>query len=131
MHEHWLEFSKVAVAHFLAVASPGPDFAIVLKQSLSHGRRTAIWTSIGVGTAILVHVTYSLFGLGLLIRGSELWFNVVKYVGAAYIAWIGVQSLRAKPRLGEGASPAEIVATTKVPNERGAFAIGFLTNALN
>src|SRR5688572_20451188 len=119
MHEHWLEFSKVAVAHFLAVASPGPDFAIVLKQSLSHGRRTAIWTSIGVGTAILLHVTYSLLGIGLLIRGSELWFNVVKYAGAAYIAWIGVQSLRAKPRAEAGAgSDADIVAPAKVPDER-------------
>jgi RhtB (resistance to homoserine/threonine) family protein len=132
MHDHWLEFSKVAVAHFLAVASPGPDFAIVLKQSLSHGRRTAIWTSIGVGTAILLHVTYSLLGIGLLIRGSELWFNVVKYAGAAYIAWIGVQSLRAKPRADAGkGSDADIVAPVKVPDERGAFAIGFLTNALN
>ena len=132
MDDHWLEFSKVAVAHFLAVASPGPDFAIVLKQSLSHGRRTAIWTSIGVGTAILLHVTYSLLGIGLLIRGSELWFNVVKYAGAAYIAWLGVQSLRAKPRTEAGAgSNADLVASAKLPDERGAFAIGFLTNALN
>ena len=45
MHDYWLEFSKVALAHLLAVASPGPDFAIVVKQSLTHGRRTAIWTS--------------------------------------------------------------------------------------
>ena len=99
MPDLWLEFSKVALAHLLAVASPGPDFAIVLKQSLTHGRRTALWTSVGVGTAILLHVTYSLLGLGLLIRGSVLWFNVVKYAGAAYIAWLGVQALRAKPRV--------------------------------
>src|SRR5687767_7729318 len=98
MQDHWVEFSKVALAHFLAVASPGPDFAVVIKQSLAHGRRMAVWTSMGVGTAILVHVTYSLLGLGLLVRGSEVWFNVVKYAGAAYIAWLGVQSLRAKPR---------------------------------
>ena len=97
MHDYWVEFSKVAVAHLLAVASPGPDFAIVLKQSLSHGRRSAVCTSIGIGTAILLHVAYSLLGLGLLIRSSEMWFNVVKYAGAGYIAWIGVQSLRAKP----------------------------------
>lgn len=126
MHDYWLEFSKVALAHLLAVASPGPDFAIVLKQSLAHGRRTAIWTSLGVGTAILLHVTYSLLGLGLLIRSSELWFNIVKYAGAAYIAWIGVQALRAKPRTGDVAA-----AGTAAPSERSAFAAGFLTNALN
>src|SRR5689334_4085924 len=98
MHDTWVEFFKVAVAHLLAVASPGPDFALVLKQSLSHGRRIAICTSLGIGAAILVRVTYSLLGLGLLIRGSETWFNVVKYAGAAYIAWLGIQALRSAPR---------------------------------
>jgi RhtB (resistance to homoserine/threonine) family protein len=132
MHDYWLEFTKVAVAHLLAVASPGPDFAIVLKQSLAHGRRPAIWTSFGVAAAILLHVTYSLLGLGLLIRGSPVWFNAVKYIGAAYIAWLGVQSLRAKPRAEEvidrndqaGAAPRRAL-------DRGAFATGFFTNALN
>jgi len=135
MHDYWLEFSSVAIAHILAVASPGPDFAIVLKQSLVHGRRTAIRTSLGVGTAILLHVTYSLLGIGLLIRSSELWFNVVKFAGAAYIAWIGVQSLRAKPRaVGVGGAEAGgggAVTDVRIPNARGAFAVGFLTNALN
>ncbi len=129
MHGYWIEFSQVALAHLLAVASPGPDFAIVLKQSLAHGRRTALWTSLGVGTAILLHGAYSLLGLGLLIRSSELWFAVVKYVGAAYIAWLGVQSLRAKPR-GEWASAAD-EGRSETPTARGAFATGFLTNALN
>src|ERR1043165_1013704 len=96
MHDYWIEFSKVALAHLLAVASPGPDFAIVLKQSITHGRRTAIWTSLGIGTAILLHVTYSILGLGLLIRSSELWFNVVKFAGAAYIAWLGMRALAAR-----------------------------------
>ena len=128
MHDTWLEFSKVAIAHLLAVASPGPDFALVLKQSLSRGRRIAICTSIGIGAAILVHVTYSLLGLGLLIRGSETWFNAVKYAGAAYIGWLGIQALRAKPRAHHDTAPL-------MANERSgggwAFASGFLTNVLN
>jgi RhtB (resistance to homoserine/threonine) family protein len=118
----------VAIAHLLAVASPGPDFAIVLRQSLSRGRTAAICTSLGVGTAILLHVTYSLLGLGLLIRGSEMWFNIVKYAGAAYIAWLGVQSLRAKPRMPESDYSGRIESSTA---GRRAFALGFLTNALN
>jgi RhtB (resistance to homoserine/threonine) family protein len=128
MHAHWVEFGKVALAHALAVASPGPDFAIVLKQSVAHGRRTAVWTSVGVGTAILLHVGYSLLGVGLLIRSSELWFNVVKYAGAAYIAWLGVQALRAKPRATNGALAD---GSAVPPSTHGAFATGFLTNALN
>ena len=83
MHDAWVEFAKVAVVHLLAVASPGPDFALVLKQSLSRGRHVAICTSLGIGSAILLHVSYSLLGLGLLLRESETWFNAVKYAGAA------------------------------------------------
>ncbi len=128
MHDYWIEFSQVALAHLLAVASPGPDFAIVLKQSLTHGRRTAIWTSLGIGVAILLHVTYSLLGLGLLIRSSPLWFTLVKYAGAAYVAWLGVQALRTKPfeptAANRGGAPL-------LPKPHGAFATGFLTNALN
>ena len=127
---YWPEFFAVAVAHLLAVASPGPDFAIVLKQSITHGRRTALWTSIGVGTAILIHVTYSVLGLGLLIRSSVLWFTVVKYAGAAYIAWLGIQALRSKPRDPANAA-GSLGAGASFPSERAAFLTGFLTNALN
>lgn len=132
MQDIWVEFGKVALAHLLAVASPGPDFALVLRQSLAHGRRTALWTSLGVGSAIFLHVGYSLLGLGWLIRSSELWFAVVKYAGAVYIAWLGVQSIRAKPR-GEAKNPdRRCEAETDVrPTPPEAFFTGFLTNALN
>ncbi len=132
MDEYGVEFSKVALAHLLAVVSPGPDFAVVLRQSLTLGRRTAIWTSVGVGTAILLHVGYSLLGLGLLIQSSEVWFALVKYAGAGYIAWLGLQSLRVKPRTG-----AEVFAgrgeagAVGLPTSRAAFVTGFVTNALN
>ena len=132
MDEYGVEFSKVALAHLLAVVSPGPDFAVVLRQSLTHGRRTAIWTSVGVGTAILLHVGYSLLGLGLLIQSSEVWFALVKYAGAGYIAWLGLQSLRVKPRTesevfaGRGEAGA-----VGLPTSRAAFVTGFVTNALN
>ena len=129
---YWPEFLAVAVAHFLAVASPGPDFAIVVRQSFAFGRRTALWTSVGVGTAILLHVTYSLLGLGLLIRSSELWFTVVKYAGALYVAWLGIQALRTKPRpIPSADAPAATGAVIPVPSGRAAFLTGFLTNALN
>jgi RhtB (resistance to homoserine/threonine) family protein len=127
MDGYWLEFGRLAAAHLLAVVSPGPDFAVVVKQSVTHGRRTAIWTSVGVGSAIIFHVSYSLLGVGLLIRNSPTWFNAVKYAGAIYLAWLGFQALRAKrrelaPALSERAAP---------PGAARAFAAGFLTNALN
>jgi RhtB (resistance to homoserine/threonine) family protein len=128
MHHLWTEFGQVAAAHLLAVASPGPDFAIVVRQSLSFGRRTAIWTSVGIGTAILIHVGYSLLGIALVLRSSELWFTVVKFAGAAYIAWLGIRGIMAKPRNPEIRSTDEVTAS---PSRCGAFLTGFLTNALN
>ena len=129
MHDYALEFSKVALAHLLAVASPGPDFAIVLRQSLHHGRRTATWTSLGVGAAITLHVVYSLLGLGLLLQRSPLVFAVVKYSGAAYLAWIGVQALRSGPRT--TLTPEGVPVAAPAPTSRAAWLTGFLTNALN
>lgn len=122
------EFLLVAAAHLVAVASPGPDFAVVLRQSITHGRRAAIWTSLGIGTGIFLHVGYSLLGLGLLIKSSELWFSLVKYAGAAYLTWIGLNALRARP-----AQPAVSSAASQAspPANHGAFATGFLVNALN
>ena len=124
---YWPEFLLVAGAHLVAVASPGPDFALILRQSITHGRRTAVWTSIGIGTGILVHVSYSLLGLGLLLKGSELWFNALKYAGAVYLAWIGVVALRTKPAAGDGVMPTP----TATPGRHGAFVTGFLVNVLN
>lgn len=123
------EFLLVAGAHLAAVASPGPDFALVLRQSVTHGRRTGYATSLGVGLGILVHVSYSLLGIGVLIRSSALWFDVVKYAGAAYLVWIAVGALRAKPRLSgdvdeAGAAPA-------APSSGSAFRTGFIVNVLN
>lgn len=134
MHGYWAQFVKLAVAHLLAAMSPGPDFAIVVRQSLVHGRRSALWTSVGIGTAILLHVTYTVLGIGLLVRSSVLAFNLIKYAGAAYLAWIGAKALATRPRDARNDPPFGSEAKAAVPAEPGprrAFATGFFTNALN
>lgn len=128
MGTYWAEFLTIAVAHLLAVASPGPDFAIVLRQSLAHGRRTAVWTSIGIGCGISLHVTYSLLGISLLLKGSVTAFAVLQYAGAVYLTWLGVQALRSRPR---SAANMAALGDIKPPRDRAAFVTGFLTNALN
>lgn len=125
----WLpEFFTIVVVHLLAVASPGPDFAMVLRQSVISGRRTALYTSLGIGAGILVHVIYCLLGLGLVISRSIVLFNLVKLIGAAYLIYVGWQSLRARPaalnEIDQMQSPTQLSA-------RRAFRIGFLTNVLN
>ena len=134
MHGYWAQFVKVAVAHLLAVISPGPDFAMVVRQSIAHGRRAALWTSVGIGCAILLHVTYSLLGIGFLLRSSLAAFTAVKFAGAGYLAWIGAKALLSPPRRGLSAAPAGADAELSRPAEpapRKAFATGFITNALN
>jgi threonine/homoserine/homoserine lactone efflux protein len=134
VHGYWTQFLKVAVAHMLAVASPGPDFAMVVRQSLAHGRRAAIWTSIGIGSAILVHVTYALLGIGILLRTTPVAFTAVKFAGAGYLAWIGVKALMSRPRHGLAEAPFGSKSALTRPAEpapRAAWTTGFLTNVFN
>jgi RhtB (resistance to homoserine/threonine) family protein len=130
MRGYWLEFCQVALAHLLAVASPGPDFAVVVRQSLTHGRRAGIWTSIGVGSAISLHIAYSLLGLGVLLKNSPAWFELVRFAGAAYLAWLGVHSLRSRP-VSETPPKETFAVTGSTPAASRSFVRGFLTNALN
>jgi threonine/homoserine/homoserine lactone efflux protein len=134
VHGYWAQFLAVAVAHLLAVASPGPDFAMVVRQSIAHGRRAALWTSIGIGSAIMVHVGYTLLGIGVLVRASHLWFTALKAMGACYLAWIGIKALLSRPRremaeAPDGAGPA--LARPREPSPRAAWVTGFLTNVFN
>ena len=68
VQNYWLEFLTVALVHLLAVASPGPDFAVMLRQALTQARRNALLTAMGIGIGILLHVGYSLLGIGLIIQ---------------------------------------------------------------
>ncbi|MCY4017385.1 MAG: LysE family transporter, partial [Gammaproteobacteria bacterium] len=87
------QFLTIAVAHLFAVASPGPDFAVVLRQSVNGGTRAGLWTSAGVGTGIFLHIAYCLLGVALLLSRVDWLFTLVKWLAAAYLAWLGLQSL--------------------------------------
>ncbi|PCI30339.1 hypothetical protein COB55_00015 [Candidatus Wolfebacteria bacterium] len=130
MENYIIEFAALAGAHLLAVMSPGPDFAIVLRSSLSHSRTEGIWTSVGLGLGILVHVAYSIIGIGLIIQQSVALFNIIKWVGAAYLIYIGCKSLRAKRSMKKD---IEIKIGRHAPtvNVLKAIRSGFLTNILN
>ena len=127
MAVYWREFLTIAVVHLLAVASPGPDFAIVLRQSLRFGRRTALWTSCGIGCGLSVHVAYCLLGLGYVLKNSAIALDVIKYAGAAYLAWVGVQALRTPARSGD----VDLAGDGPLPTARQAWLAGFLVNVLN
>lgn len=129
--QYWPEFLTVVVIHFLAVASPGPDFAVILRQSLCASSRSGVWTAIGIGSGILVHVTYSLLGLGLLIAQSTTAFTILKVLGAAYLVWVGWQCLKAKPVAGSGTEEESLAGEEGAATAWKSWRLGFLTNVLN
>lgn len=123
----WLEFAGLMLAFAINAVIPGADFAMVLRQSIAHGRRAAIFTSAGIATSILVHGSYTLLGLGVIVGNSLMLFNILKWAGAAYLVWLAISALRSAP-------PQPPEASDLAGAKRGdfaAFALGFLTNLLN
>ena len=119
------EWIAVITITIFATISPGPDFAMVSRNALSLSRRAGMLTALGIGLGVLVHVSYTLLGLGVLIRESPGLFNVLKLLGAAYLVWLGARMLFSR-------KPEGPVAThEKALSDLGALRMGFLTNALN
>lgn len=121
-------FLTVAFVHLLAIASPGPDFAIVVKQSVTQSRTIVLWTALGVALGILVHVAYSLLGIGFIISQSIVLFTTIKLLGAAYLLFVGWKALTAK-------KTHQDLSSTNLPHHQmsawKAVKVGFLCNALN
>jgi RhtB (resistance to homoserine/threonine) family protein len=119
------ELLAVVTITIFAVISPGPDFAMVTRNSLLLSRRAGVLTALGIAAGVWVHVAYTLLGVGLLIRQSLFLFTVLKFVGAAYLIWLGIRMLRTKPAETTG------LAAHPALSDIGALRVGFLTNALN
>lgn len=122
------EFLILTVIHLLAVMSPGPDFAVVLRQSISFGRKTAFITSLGIGAGISVHVLYTLLGVGILISQSVQLMVVAKVLGAAYLTYLAIHLLRSKAT---DKSLSVITVDDDKKHQKKAFMVGFMTNVLN
>lgn len=120
------EFLLVALVHFLAVISPGPDFAVVIRNSVGMGRQAGVITALGVGSGIMLHVAYSLLGIGLIVSQSAWLFNLLKLAAAGYLFYLGAKALRSGPAVTntDFQAPAPL-------SKRKAFANGFITNGLN
>jgi len=127
MGEIWQEFLLLAVAHVFAVASPGADFAVVLKNTLVRGRKHGTVTAIGVGLGILVHVTYTLLGVSVVLKHFPFVFDAVKIIGALYLSYLGIQGLRSRARKSRTSVEQKPMALSL----GNAFRTGFLTNVLN
>ena len=119
--ESWIAY---ALAYAVISVIPGPSVFMVIGQALSRGRRAALACIIGdLGGGVIV-MTASYLGLGLILASSSLAFAALKWLGVAYMAWLGIQQIRAARALTE-VPPARIAAI------RGSLGAGFLTGVLN
>jgi RhtB (resistance to homoserine/threonine) family protein len=120
----WL--AVTAIASF-AIISPGPGFAIVVKNSLNQGRRSGMATAIGNACGDMAHIALNLLGIGLLIASSPSIFELLKVAGALYLFWLGYKGLLSKPL---SSSSQETSYVLKGGNFR-AFLDGLITTILN
>ncbi|MEQ4922155.1 LysE family translocator [Proteus hauseri] len=119
------ELIAVAMITVLAVISPGPDFAMVTKNSYSYGVKTGLLTAFGIAMGVQVHVFYTVFGLSFVIADSPTLFLLIKLVGVGYLIYLGFKSLTNKTQLTIENS------ASMMPTNVQALRVGFLTNALN
>ncbi|HEX5404700.1 MAG TPA: LysE family translocator [Pseudonocardiaceae bacterium] len=109
----------------LMVVAPGPSFAVIVNQSIRHGKRAGLLVVAGNTTALTGWATASAFGLTVLIRTSEVAFTVLKIAGAAYLCFLGVRTLLRSRRHDD--------APSETPERTGlaAYRAGLLTNLTN
>lgn len=122
-------FLIIASMHFLAMASPGPDFVLVTRNALLYPRKIAIFTALGIALGIVVHVTYCLLGLAVIILHSPFFFTALKYLGSAYLIYLGIKALLPEKKGISNSSRKNVPASAV--SARQALWQGFLCNALN
>ncbi|SGZ03536.1 LysE family translocator [Moritella viscosa] len=118
--EVWLAYT---LACLLLVISPGPDNLLAIGRGLSQGRLAAIVSGSSSGAGILFHVLAATFGLTLLLQTSTIAFYVVKFIGAAYLIWLGIKVLRSRNLFSLEPAKKQPLKTI--------FSTGFLSAALN
>ena len=123
------QFLTIGFLMLFSAMLPGPDFALVAKNTLLHSRRAGLLTSLGIGTAILVHITYCALGLAIIISESLLLFTIIKYIGAAYLIYLGIGSLLTKQTAHITAANTQIQKLDL--SILTAFRQGFLCNLFN
>lgn len=129
------EWIAVAVITWLAVISPGPDFAMISKLSLSQGRKAGALCALGIGAGISVHLAYTLLGFGILFVEQVWLLDIIKLIGASYLIWLGVSSFwpDIKHWLNKSRHEQYVIARpqNELPIKQRPFISGFICNAFN
>ena len=112
--------------HFLALMSPGPDFIMVVKNSVQYSRKIGIFTSIGISLGIIIHLFYCLTGISFIISTNDTILTIFKFFCSGYLLFLGVKSIQ-----DSNLNQKSIYKKATGINIYEAIRIGFLTNVLN
>lgn len=123
MEQYLNEFIFLASAISLALLSPGPDFMITLKQSINHERKYAILSSLGISVGIIFHLAYTILGFSFIIKVFPNFLDIVRYIGAIYLIYIGYKSFKS--------THIKVEKDKQSMNAKKAFVLGFFCNVFN
>jgi threonine/homoserine/homoserine lactone efflux protein len=122
------DLTLFVISGLLLNIAPGVDFLYVLSNAASRGTLAGVWAALGIGLGCFVHISFAALGLSAILASSAAAFTVVKWIGAAYLIYVGISMLRQRrglmPAVNAGAR-APVAGYTRV------FWQGFLTNVLN
>ena len=124
------ELITVSVLTVIIAITPGLDFILVTRNSVFHSRKAGVYSSIGIGLSLWIHVAYSIAGLATIISQSVLVFSVIKYLGAAYLMYIGWKTLSSSSKVGVSLRRPDNLADETM-SRFSAIKMGFLCNLLN
>lgn len=119
-------FIAFLVATVLFVLTPGIETVFLINKSISQGRRSGVYTSFGLNTGALVHTLFGALGLSIMVAKSAIFFALIKYLGAAYLIYLGVAKVMSKKGL-----IADTNEEQKKDSAKSSFTSGFVTNILN
>jgi len=124
-------FITVAIAHFLALLSPGPDFVLVVKSAIKNGPRKSIGVAFGIASANALYIALCLIGVGSLLASSIVIMIALKIAGGLFLIYLAIMALRAKKKDYKDLELTEAdnhqVETTFVKE----FLTGFMSGILN
>lgn len=119
-------FSTFMLAAIVVVITPGNDTIMVLTRSISQGKVAGLYSALGVSLGLLVHTCAAALGLSVILANSAMAFNIIKYLGAAYLIYLGYKAITAK------AAPNDLLsAPVKKAGNKKMFYTALLSDVLN
>jgi threonine/homoserine/homoserine lactone efflux protein len=119
--------SSILVVHFFTWLTPGPQITLIIRNSLIHSRKTAIFTALGFAIGNVIHIAYSFAGIAFLISQIPIAFYLIKFLGVGYLLYLGIKTFLVRARVSKQHDEFKQQDISAI----SAVRLGLLTNLLN